>query len=189
MIAKAVALLLVALLLSVAGWQLGQAGLIAGKAWAAPVLIEWSWDHREAAEMPEKPWPWADSYPVARLDVAEQDISRFVLAGDNMRNLAFGPVLSEVAASQILFGHRDTHFRFLKSLKPGQRLSFQKAGETASNWRVQQTNVVGADELSVPAGTADPALLLVTCYPFDTVRTETDQRYVVWLVPDDQRTL
>ncbi|USG60439.1 sortase [Sneathiella marina] len=189
MIARTVAFLLVAVLLSVAGWQLGQAGLIAGKAWAAPVLIKWSWDHRDADEMPEKPWPWADSYPIARLEVAGEDITRFVLAGDNMRNLAFGPVLSEVAASQILFGHRDTHFRFLKNLTPGQSLSFQKAGGPARNWRVQQADIVAADALSVPAAAADPALLLVTCYPFDAMETETDQRYVVWLVPDDQRAL
>jgi sortase A len=186
---KTVALFLVAILLSLAGWQLGRAGLIAGKAWAAPVLIEWSWDHRENNKMPEKPWPWADSYPVARLDVAGDNITRFVLAGDNMRNLAFGPVLSKVAASQILFGHRDTHFRFLKNLEPGQTLSFQMAGQPVTNWQVQRMNVVSADDLSVPAGTTDPALVLVTCYPFDVVATETDQRYVVWLVPDLQTTL
>ncbi|MEH6545939.1 MAG: sortase [Sneathiella sp.] len=163
--------------------------MIAGKAWAAPVLIEWSWDHRDDDSLPEKPWPWADSYPVARLDVADDDITRFVLAGDNMRNLAFGPVMSEVAASQILYGHRDTHFRFLKDLKPGQSLSFQKAGQQATNWQVQKLSVLSADALSVPTGTGKPGLLLVTCYPFDAVSTETDQRYVVWLVPDDQRAL
>lgn len=186
---RVAAVLFVASLLVLAGWQLGQAGLIAGKAWAAPLLIEWSWDHRDTDERPEKPWPWADSYPVGRLAVAEQDITRFVLAGDNMRNLAFGPVLSEVAASQILFGHRDTHFRFLKDLVPGQVLSFQKAGQSVTNWRVQQATIIKADALSVPAGASNPALLLVTCYPFDALRTETDQRYVVWLVPEDQRLL
>ncbi len=40
---------------------------------------------------PVKPWPWADTHPVARLIAPAQDADVLVLAGASGRTLAFGP--------------------------------------------------------------------------------------------------
>ena len=79
-------------LLLVAAHQLGGAAVIKAKAWLAPILIQQAWEQTllsggEAV----KPWPWADTWPVARLWVPALGVERLVLAGDSGNALAFGP--------------------------------------------------------------------------------------------------
>lgn len=170
-------------LFALAAWQLGKAGLLAGKAWAAPVLIERAWKNGGRAGKMMPPWPWADSYPVARLDLPAKNITRYILAGDSMRNLAFGPVKSESKRATILFGHRDTHFAFLAQLKIGDRLRYQPMGQRAQNWKIVASHILPVQDLSAPA-TPDPSLMmLITCYPFAKLAGVSDQRYVVLLRP------
>ena len=69
------------LALLVGGWHLGQAAYIAAKAELAQVLIGKAWQRTLAGEQAVKPWPWADTWPVARLIMAERDVDLFVLAG------------------------------------------------------------------------------------------------------------
>ena len=178
---KIAILIFVGLLLGLAGWQLARAGLMAGKAFMAPILIGMAWDEAIEQGKPVLPWPWADSYPSVRIEVPELGVTRYVLAGDNMRNLAFGPVLADMTSASVLYGHRDTHFRFIKDLQNGQELLFQRAGESSARWRVAHNEVVEAEDLAVPSVGGEKPLLLVTCFPFDAIDPDTDLRYVVWL--------
>ena len=87
-------------------------------------LLQRAWSRTLAGETGVKPWPWADTWPVARLLVPSQHIDQIVLEGAYGRTLAFGPGHVESAepvdsaGNIILTGHRDTHFRFLQWLKP-----------------------------------------------------------------------
>ncbi|GLQ05970.1 sortase domain-containing protein [Sneathiella chinensis] len=172
----------IVVMLALAAWQLGQAGLLAAKAWAAPILIEQAWTQGQLSGQAVKPWRWGDSAPIARLEEPGQGVTRFVMDGGNMRNLAFGPVLSEDKGRTILYGHRDTHFRFLKSVEAGDVFSFQKLGEEAESWTVSKRFIADADNLYLPVGQTDGSLFLITCYPFDSLDPDTDQRLVVELV-------
>jgi len=82
---------LAAVAFSVSLWQLGQGSYIQAKAWLAQVLIKQAWARTLEGEAQAKPWPWADTWPVARITVPGRDIERFVLAGANGRTIAFGP--------------------------------------------------------------------------------------------------
>jgi hypothetical protein len=79
-----------------------------------------------AGEAMPKPWPWADTWPVARLRMQHPSVDLIVLAGAYGRTLAFGPghVTSSALPGQegtvMLTGHRDTHFRFLKDVQTGR---------------------------------------------------------------------
>ncbi len=169
------------LLFLLALWQLGQAGLLAAKAWAAPILIERAWDRQLAEGGDQKPWPWADSFPVARLSVPDKGVTRYVLEGDNMRNLAFGPVLQPEEAGPLIYGHRDTHFRFLQDLSASDTLTFQLKDREETRWKVASRAIVAADELYISKSTSDTRLHLITCYPFDSFDPDTDERLVVTL--------
>lgn len=173
--------LFILILLVLAAWQLGQAGLLAAKAWAAPILIENAWEKAKETGLPEKPWSWSDSVPTAKMVVPKLNITRFVLRGDNMRNLAFGPVLQRKGTSRVLFGHRDTHFRFLEYLNQGDFMFFEDAGEEPEKWVVVQQDISKADDLYVPQKSPTDYLVLITCYPFGELNPDTSQRYVVWL--------
>lgn len=182
---------LLALMLVLAGCQqLSGAALIKAKAWLAPVLIEQAWAHSLAAGgAPVKPWPWADTWPVAKLRVPAQGLERLVLAGDSGNALAFGPGHASASATlgsaglAVIGGHRDTHFAFLQDLLPGVRMQLQLPDGTWRDYRVESLEVVDASTHALPQRSGDERLLLVTCYPFNALQANGPLRYVVGAVP------
>jgi len=178
---RVIAVIGIAALLFVAMWQLGQAGLLAAKAWAAPILLEYAFDMSEQTRQPVRPWPWADSYPIMRMAVPRLQTERFILSQSNMRNLAFGPTLQVYGKHQVMFGHRDTHFNFLKNLTLKDEILVTPVGQNITRWQVMDLRIMDADDLYVPDQSQDRLILLVTCYPFDGITENSDLRYVVRL--------
>jgi len=76
-----------------------------------------------------------------------------------------------------LAGHRDTFFRDLKEVRPGDRIELESGGGVAT-YRVEWTAVVEPWQVSVVDDAGYPALTLVTCYPFHYVG-HAPRRFVV----------
>lgn len=177
--------LAVVCLLVAATSQVGQGLWILGKAVVAQHLLRRAWARTLAGERSVKPWPWADTWPTARLMVPRLGIDLIVLSNASGRTLAFGPAWYPAASQAdgqdqiILTGHRDTHFRFLQHLRPGDLLSLLDARGTSQSSRVIRLSVVDSRR-GVPVS-EDPEgrLTLVTCYPFDTVVPGGPMRYLV----------
>ena len=55
------------------------------------LLLEKAWTRTLQGENQVKPWPWADTWPVARLQLPKYGIDLIVLSGASGRTLAFGP--------------------------------------------------------------------------------------------------
>ncbi|WP_319633533.1 class GN sortase [Pelagibius marinus] len=164
-------------------WQLGGAAAIHAKAWLAQRLLDRAWAATLAGEAEAKPWPWADTWPVARLQVPELDVDLYVLAGASGRTLAFGPAVvpgTEILGHRILSGHRDTHFAFLRELAAGSRLRLQ---DDQGRWRDFTVRAHEVIDVRHPVfarhAAALPLVSLVTCYPFDAVMPGGPLRYVV----------
>ena len=112
------------------------------KARLAQGLTLWAWQRTLAGEERARPWPWADTWPVARLAAPEQGIDLLVLSGTSGRSLAFGlghlngtpPPGAE--GNSVVAGHRDTHFRFLRRLAPGDDLSVVTTSGAERRYRV-----------------------------------------------------
>jgi sortase A len=156
------------------------------KAELAQRLLQQSWGAVLAGQAEARPWPWADTRPAALLRVPGLGIEQFVLEGNSGRNLAFGPVFVDGFRSgrdRILSGHRDTHFRFLERLRPGDRIELETP-QGMEAYLVQATDVIDSrwHELVVDPGTR--RLSLVTCYPFDAVAAGGPLRYVVTALPE-----
>jgi sortase A len=174
-------------LMLVAVQQLATAGLIYAKAALAPVLISRAWAASlERGGLPHKPWPWADTWPVARLQVPQLGVDQYVLAGASGHALAFGPGLDSAGAlpgengTAVIAGHRDTHFRFLARLAPAMRLDIQLASGRRLGYRVLDARIVDTRLPTVmPEIPGSAGLALVTCYPFDALRPGGPLRYVV----------
>src|SRR3954471_8565518 len=114
------------LLLAVIGLILfGQGAYIHAKALLAQVLLERAFTETIATGRETKPWAWADTWPVARIEVRRIHASIIVLAGSSGQALAFGPghVENTPDAGErgvtVYSAHRDTHFRFLKNVALG----------------------------------------------------------------------
>ncbi|NIA71894.1 class GN sortase [Pelagibius litoralis] len=164
-------------------WQLGGAGLIQGKAWLAQRLLDRAWADTLAGADAVKPWPWADTWPVARLQVAALDIDLFVLAGASGRSLAFGPGQvegTEALNHNIMGGHRDTHFAFLQHLEEGHRFRLQDRSGAWQSYVVRGQAILDVrQEVIARPGRERQLLTLVTCYPFDAITPGGPLRYAV----------
>jgi sortase A len=168
----------------------GSGSYVHAKAWLAQQLLERAWQRSEAGATAAKPWPWADTRPVARLHVARLGVNQIVLAGDSGRTLAFGPAWNEASATpggagtSIISGHRDTHFEFLRHVSIGDLIEIERHGQTR-RYRVSAHSVVDSRSTRIAAGSTAAAsrLLLVTCYPFDDWVAGGPLRYVIEAEP------
>jgi len=166
-------------------WQAGHGAWIQAKAWLAQGLISQAWSRTLQGERQAKPWPWADTWPVARLSVPRLGIERYVLAGANGATLAFGPghasstVLPGEEGNSLIGGHRDTHLAFLADLRPGDEIVIERRDSVRVLYRVSDAQVVDRRDLWIATQQGPARLTLVTCYPLGAWRAGGDQRYVV----------
>jgi sortase A len=171
--------------LAIAAWHAGDAAYLHAKAWLGQRLLLDAWNQAKARGGAVKPWPWADTHPVARLTVPARRIELLVLAGANGRTLAWGPGHVEgsaapgVQGNAVVTAHRDTHFTFLRDLVPGDRIVVETPAGTARHYRVERSVIADYRGLKLPADVRSTTLALVTCYPFDAVDPGTPLRYAV----------
>ena len=179
-----------ACLLGLAFWQLGQGAYIPAKAWLAQGLMVRAWERAGNGAEEPVPWPWADTWPVARLLARDGQVDLIVLAGGSGRTLAFGPGPLGVSATpgttgnSVIAGHRDTHFRFLKDLAVGESLLIESVDGTRHRYTIVDLDVVDSRRASIALDTAESILSLVTCYPFDAHEAGGPLRYIVTAVKE-----
>ncbi|NHO67029.1 class GN sortase [Aestuariicella hydrocarbonica] len=189
----------------------GQAGYLYAKAVLAQWLIADAWQqsvlqhHRLPQSQrqqprppsqstrpgPVRPWPWADTWPIARLryqgEHGTQDL--YILEGATGSSLAFGPGhMAGTAApgtkgNSVVGGHRDTHFAFLQHLQPGDRVQIQTPKGIWQSFRVDHTQVHNIQDGPLWLDATRHQLQLITCYPFDAITANGPLRYRVLLTP------
>ncbi|RKZ65873.1 MAG: class GN sortase [Gammaproteobacteria bacterium] len=172
-------------------WQLASAGWIQGKAIIAQQLLNHSWNktlvevNGDKKPLSHKPWPWADTWTVAKLTVPQHNIEQIILAGDSGSSLAFGPGHSFASAAPnssgttVISAHRDTHFQFLKDLKVNEEIFIQTTDKTIA-YKVYDTQVVDSKKFKLQPVSDRKTLVLVTCYPFDSLETGGKLRFLVY---------
>ncbi len=167
-------------------WQIITGTYIQVKAYVAQQLLVGAWEQTLAGEKAVKPWSWADTWPIARMQVPALDKDIIILAGDSGRNLAFGPGYRFGTAQpgsngvSIISAHRDTHFRFLKNLKRGDEIKIQTDKGKIIIYKVTGSKVVDKAKAIINQYKTTRELLLVTCYPFNSLQTGTRLRYLVY---------
>lgn len=175
----------VACLLCLGFWQLGQGAYIPAKAWLAQELMQRAWDRTGNGHSRATPWPWADTWPVARLTARSGDIDLIILAGGSGRTLAFGPghlsasALPGEVGNAVIAGHRDTHFQFLQDVELGELLNVESSKGLRHLYKVVSIDIVDSRKGSLLLDTDVAMLSLVTCYPFAARETGGPLRYVV----------
>ena len=170
-----------------------RAAYFRAKAELASVLIHRAWEARVTRGESRPPWPWADTHPVARLQIPRLGYDEIVLEGASPRTLAFGParLLSGAnfgqAGNVVLAGHRTSWFKPLEAIRLGDTMQLQWLDGRSHQVR-QRTYVVNKIDIVVPedvtllAPTASDSLTLVTCYPFNH-SPHSPQRFVISAKP------
>ena len=120
---------------------------------------------------------------IGRLEVPRLGVSVITREGVDARTLrsAVGHVPATALPGQpgnaAFAGHRDSFFRPLKDIRSGDRIVVTTpAGR--HEYIVRETRVVQPTDVSVLNATREPALTLVTCYPFNYIGS-APQRFIV----------
>jgi sortase A len=162
----------------------GQGAYIHAKALVAQVLLERAFATTIATGQPTKPWSWADTWPVARIEVKRLNARAIALAGSSGQALAFGPGHVELTPDAgergvaVYSAHRDTHFRFLKDVIVGDIIDIVRSDGRHFRYRVDGTSVVRFDASGIDPLSGGYELVLSTCWPFDAL-TPGPERYLL----------
>lgn len=161
-------------------------GYIHVKAQLAQWLIASAWTQSATKNVQTKPWPWADTWPIARLKVPQYNIDQYVLAGSSGESLAFGPgyVFASAAPTEqgntIIAAHRDTHFEFLQDVQQGDVITVHSLTGKQRDYIVQELMIIDKQDTTwVDTDPYSHQLTLVTCYPFNAIQVGGRLRYVV----------
>ncbi|MBR0962150.1 class GN sortase [Bradyrhizobium japonicum] len=173
------------LLLALIGLILfGDGAYIHAKAWLAQVLLERTFERSIATGQAVKPWSWADTWPIARIEVKRIGASAIVLEGASGQALAFGPghIRHTADAGErgiaVYAAHRDTHFHFLRNVAMGDVIDITRRDGQHFRYRADSSAVVRFDASGIDPTTRDFELILTTCWPFDAV-TSGPERYIL----------
>jgi sortase A len=140
---------------------------------AAPV------DH---APPPPRAQPASGSL-LGRLEIPRLQVSAIVRAGSDARTLRLaighigGTALPGEPGNVALAAHRDTFFRRLGEIRVDDQVRLVTRDGTFT-YRVKGTTIVEPEDLWVLNPTRDPALTLITCYPFRYIGS-APQRFIV----------
>ena len=163
---------------------LGQGVWIHAKALLAQLLLERAFAASLAAGAPVEPWSWADTWPVARIEVPRLHASEIALAGASGQALAFGPghVARTPEAGEpgtaVYAAHRDTSFAFLADMRIGDEIRVTRRDGKTFRFRVTGTAVVRFDASGIERDADGRRLVLATCWPLDG-KFSGPLRYVV----------
>jgi len=175
-----------AILLALAIYFLASAFYIPAKAVIAQSLLQNAWQRTLAGEQNVKPWPWARTWPVARMKVPELGVDQIILGNDKGSSLAFAPgrqvktFFDKSSGITMISAHRDTHFRFLKNMELGYHIFLQDEAGEVQQYQVEDIQIVDSRNMGIQAPLNGNWLTLVTCFPFDTITSHGPLRYVVF---------
>jgi LPXTG-site transpeptidase (sortase) family protein len=120
---------------------------------------------------------------LARLEAPTVRLAATVLEGSDDRTLRraaghieYTPFPGEPGNIGIA-GHRDTTFYAVRNLKAGDPLTLTTAGRVF-DYKVSKTMIVDPKDVEVLDPTEQPALTLVTCYPFNFIGN-APKRFIV----------
>jgi sortase A len=121
--------------------------------------------------------------PVGEIEIPRLALKAVILQGDSSQVLRRGvghllgtPMPGEWG-NVALAGHRDSFFRPLRQIRPGDIIILRTLGRQFQ-YRVESTRVVSLANIEVLAATDKRELTLVTCFPFNYVGA-APHRFVV----------
>ncbi len=162
----------------------GQGVWIHAKALLAQVLLERAFARSLTSGAIVKPWSWADTWPVAVIELPRIGARVIALEGGTGQALAFGPghvALTPDAGERgtaVYAAHRDTHFAFLRDARIGDEIRVTRRDGATFRFRMTATSVVHWDASGIDPLAPGQRLVLATCWPIEA-RTRGPLRYLV----------
>lgn len=159
---------------------------IPAKAKLAQYLLETAWQESRISQKPVPPWPWADTFPIAKMTIPKIGMEMIVLSGSSGRSLAFAPghITASVTpggiGNSLISAHRDTHFQNLDALENEDLIYIERADGNDFIFKVTDTKVINTEQEAIVLDSEQAKLGLITCYPLQGVSSDPHQRYLVY---------
>lgn len=182
---RSLTILLAGMLVAAGAALAGHGAWIHAKAMVAQILLERAFTQSVVSGAPAKPWSWADTWPVARIEAPRLGNAAIALKGASGQALAFGPGHLENTpeagepGTAVYAAHRDTHFAFLRHLEENDLIRVTRSDGRVATFRVTRMAVARWDEAQIDPHAPGNHLVLATCYPFDAVKPGP-LRYLVY---------
>ena len=158
-----------AILLATTGAWAVRTGLWSNaKSWLAQTLIARAWRSSLATGTPVKPWPWSDSWPVARLAIPELGIERYVLSGGDeapdhgARHLA-GTALPGEAGNSVIGEPDEDDLAFLRALPEETAIEVDSMEASGIRYTVRYVQELDPRDVWITKQEGPPRLTLITC--------------------------
>src|SRR5579864_3156496 len=138
----------------------------------------------EHSQPPLRPQRLGVGDVVGEIQIPRLDLNAVVVEGDSPRILRravghlSGTALPGQSGNVALAGHRDTFFRSLRLIRPGDIITFKTPGQQYQ-YEVESTRVVEPNDTSVLEPSGGKQLTLITCFPFSYVGPAPDRFVVV----------
>jgi sortase A len=172
-------------------WFLWTLGLLSVGYWAQ-LSAKAKWSQMRGAREIERPGVSTVTHSrgdvVGRLEIPRLSVSTVVFEGADQDVLERGAghlpgsALPGNRGNTVLAAHRDTFFRPLRGIRIGDVVKIHTPPQD-SVYIVESARVVEPDEVDVLKPTPEPALTLITCYPFRYIGP-APERFVVRAVLD-----
>lgn len=162
------------------------AAYIPSKALLAQYLLNKSWEKSRAEKTLVRPWPWADTYPVARIKIPGMDMDVVVLSGSNGETLAFAPghidqsVLPGNRGNSLISAHKDTYFENLDKLKTGDLIYIERTDGKKFTFKVTGKKIINTQDEQIPLFSVKSKLTLLTCYPLKGGYSDPAKRFAIY---------
>ncbi len=117
-----------------------------------------------------QPRPVSEDGVLTRISIPSIDFSAVIVEGTDLYSLMIGPghltgtAVPGEAGNAVVSAHRDTFFRNIMKLTPGDRILIERGGRSFT-YAVEGFRIVNPNDVSVTAPTNDNRLTLVTCDP------------------------
>ena len=152
------------------------------------------------AQAQDRPEAGASGEPAAWLNIPSCGIDTLVVRDASRENLHRFPCVTDpppgvapctnpgsnpAGGLLVITAHRDTHFRALGCIAPGDRIEITFPNRGARHFRVADTEILepgeAADRIARKRG--EDGLVLMTCFPFRYIGP-APKRFVVWSKAD-----
>ncbi|ARM13299.1 MULTISPECIES: class GN sortase [Rhizobium] len=151
---------------------IGDGFLLKAKAELSQVLLKRAFAAELRGEA-AKPWPWADFTTEAKVRAPRLGKEAIVLSGASGEALAFGPAwLANTPqpgdeGTAVIAAHRDTHFRWLQYIKPGDAIEVIRRDGKVLTFKAGEGRIAPWDASGIDPASDGRHLVLTTCWPFD----------------------
>ena len=158
------------------------------KAKVAQYLLNNAWNKTIETGDEYEPWPGFDGYPILKLSIPKFNLQQIVLSNTSGQSLAFGPsfhpetYLPNENKITAISSHRDSHGYYIRDLRINDFVILEDKENNKYTYKVKNFKIINVEDKDLQFNKMNNQLLLITCYPFNSLVAGTKLRYIVILI-------